>query len=178
MSIFSGNWWKNGAADTEFNLPAELDLICTAHYIEALTMQSKASEICGLLGGKMPHVMTLVPGGTSFVPTEEKLDDLWSLCHELRDWVAATMLPDTKAIAPYYLPALEFGKGCGRYVAWGVFERPSFEMLIVICPVVLSMKTSTSPRLTRISSRNMLVTPGMLVILTSILARALPSRIH
>ncbi len=128
LSIFSGNWWKNGAADTEFKLPPELDLICTAHYIEALTMQSKASEICGLLGGKMPHVMTLVPGGTSFVPTEEKLDDLWSLCHELRDWVAATMIPDTKAIAPYYLPALEFGKGCGRYIAWGVFERPSFEM--------------------------------------------------
>lgn len=128
MSIFSGNWWKNGAADTEFKLPAELDLICTAHYIEALTMQSKASEICGLLGGKMPHVMTLVPGGTSFVPTEEKLDDLWSLVHEVRDWVAATMIPDTKAIAPYYLDALSFGKGCGRYVAWGVFERPSMQM--------------------------------------------------
>lgn len=128
LSIFSGNWWKNGAADTEFKLPAELDLICTAHYIEALTMQSKASEICGLLGGKMPHVMTLVPGGTSFVPTEEKLDDLWSLVREVRDWVKATMIPDTKAIAPYYLDALNFGKGCGRYVAWGVFERPSFEL--------------------------------------------------
>ncbi|MEF2656142.1 MAG: nickel-dependent hydrogenase large subunit [Eggerthellaceae bacterium] len=128
LSIFSGNWWKNGSADTEFKLPAELDLICTAHYIEALTMQSKASEICGLLGGKMPHVMTLVPGGTSFVPTEEKLDDLWSLVREVRDWVKATMIPDTKAIAPYYLDALNFGKGCGRYVAWGVFERPSFEL--------------------------------------------------
>lgn len=128
LSIFSGNWWKNGAADTEFHLPAELDLICTAHYIEALTMQSKASEICALLGGKMPHVMTLVPGGTSFVPTEEKLDDLWSLVREVRDWVRATMIPDTKAIAPYYLDALNFGKGCGRYVAWGVFERPSMQM--------------------------------------------------
>ena len=87
LSIFSGNWWKNGQSDTEFKLPAELDLIATAHYIEALTMQSKASEVCALLGGKMPHVMTIVPGGTSFVPTEEKLDDLWSLVHELRDWI-------------------------------------------------------------------------------------------
>ena len=77
LSIFSGNWWKNGQSDTEFKLPAELDLIATAHYIEALTMQSKASEVCALLGGKMPHVMTIVPGGTSFVPTEEKLDDLF-----------------------------------------------------------------------------------------------------
>jgi [NiFe] hydrogenase large subunit len=128
MSIFSGNWWKNGQADTELKLPAELDLIATAHYIEALTMQSKASEICALLGGKMPHVMTIVPGGTAFVPTEEKLDDLYALVNELYTWVKATILPDTKAIAPYYTDALKFGKGVGRYVAWGVFEAPSFEM--------------------------------------------------
>ena len=128
LSIFSGGWFLDPEVAKEFTLGAELDLICTAHYIEALTMQSKASEICALLGGKMPHVMTLVPGGTSFVPTEEKLDDLWSLVREVRDWVKATMIPDTKAIAPAYKAALDFGKGCGRYIAWGVFEDPSFEM--------------------------------------------------
>ncbi len=128
LSIFSGGWFLDPEVAKEFTLGAELDLICTAHYIEALTMQSKASEICALLGGKMPHVMTLVPGGTSFVPTEEKLDDLWSLVREVRDWVKATMIPDTKAIAPAYKVALDFGKGCGRYIAWGVFEDPSFEM--------------------------------------------------
>ena len=128
LSIFSGGWFLDPEVAKEFTLGAELDLICTAHYIEALTMQTKASEICALLGGKMPHVMTLVPGGTSFVPTEEKLDDLWSLVREVRDWVKATMIPDTKAIAPAYKAALDFGKGCGRYIAWGVFEDPSFEM--------------------------------------------------
>lgn len=128
LSIFSGGWFLDPNVSKEFTLGAELDLICTAHYIEALTMQSKASEICALLGGKMPHVMTIIPGGTAFVPTEEKLDDLWSLVREVRDWVKATMLPDTKAIAPAYKAALDFGKGCGRYIAWGVFEDPSFEM--------------------------------------------------
>ena len=39
-------------------------------------MQAKASQISALLGGKMPHVMTLRPGGTAFVPTDQKLDDL------------------------------------------------------------------------------------------------------
>ena len=126
LSIFSGNWFKDGDSASEFNLTPEADLICTAHYIEALGMQSKASEICGLLGGKMPHVMTLVPGGTSFVPTAEKLDDLWALVNEVRDWVLDTMLPDTKIIAAAYPEALGFGKGCGRYVAWGVFEGPEW----------------------------------------------------
>jgi len=138
LSIFSGNWFgseggkagnhKDGDDGLGYNLPAELDLICTAHYLEALKMQSKASEICGLIGGKMPHIMTSTVGGTMWVPTEEKLDDLWSLANEIYDWVATTMIPDTLALVPYYSKAFDFGKGCGRYVAWGVFDDPSFEM--------------------------------------------------
>ncbi len=127
LSIFSGNWFESEGGEG-YQLPPELDLICTAHYLEALTMQAKASEIAGLLGGKMPHIMTLVPGGTMFVPTEEKLDDLWSLVNELYDWVAATMIQDTVALVPFYKDAFEFGGGCKRYVAWGVFEDASFEM--------------------------------------------------
>ena len=76
----------------------------------------------------MPHIMTSTVGGTMFVPTEEKLDDLWALVNELYDWVEATMLPDTLAIAPYYADAFEFGRGCGRYIAWGVFDDTSFDM--------------------------------------------------
>ena len=124
LSIFSGNWFDTG----EYNLTPEADLILTAHYLEALQMQSKASEIAALLGGKMPHIMTIVPGGTAFVPTEEKLDDLKGLVDELYNWVASTMIPDTLAVAKFYPEAATFGKGIGRYAAWGVFERPSMEM--------------------------------------------------
>ncbi len=128
LSIFSGGWFLDGQAPEAYKLDPEADLICTAHYLEALNMQAKASEICGLIGGKMPHVMTLVPGGTAFVPTEEKLDELYSITREIRDWVDSTMLPDTKIIASAYPEALGFGRGCGRYVAWGVFQRENFEM--------------------------------------------------
>ena len=121
LSIFSGNWFDadNGEA---YKLTPELDLVCTAHYLEALKMQARASEIAALIGGKMPHVMTLIPGGTAFVPTESKLDDLWAMVNEIYDWVSTTMIQDTLALAPFYPEALEFGKGCGRYIAWGVFE--------------------------------------------------------
>lgn len=128
LSIFSGGWFLDGQAPEAYKLDPEADLICTAHYLEALNMQAKASEICGLIGGKMPHIMTLVPGGTAFVPTEEKLDELYSITREIRDWVDSTMLPDTKIIASAYREALGFGRGCGRYVAWGVFQRENFEM--------------------------------------------------
>lgn len=69
--------------------------------------------------------MTIVPGGTAFVPTSSKLDDLKYLVDELYNWVEATMLPDVLALAPYYTDALNWGKGCGRYIAWGVFENKS-----------------------------------------------------
>ena len=126
LSIFSGNWF-DAEDGTAYQLSPELDLICTSHYLEALTMQAKASEISALLGGKMPHVMTLIPGGTAFVPTAQKLDDLKGLVDEIYNWVSTTMIPDTLAIGSVYADALNFGKGCGRYVAWGVFERESFE---------------------------------------------------
>ena len=121
LSIFSGNWFDadNGEA---YKLTPELDLILTSHYLEALKMQARASEMAALLGGKMPHVMTSIPGGNMWVPTESKLDDLLAMAIEVRDWVNDTVLPDTLVLAELYPEALTFGKGCGRYIAWGVFE--------------------------------------------------------
>ncbi|NPD30615.1 nickel-dependent hydrogenase large subunit [Eggerthellaceae bacterium zg-1084] len=127
LSIFSGNWF-DAEDGTAYRLPPELDLICTAHYLEALRFQAKSSEISALLGGKMPHIMTLLPGGTSFVPTAQKLDDLRALTHEIYDWCRTTLIPDTLAIAPYYADGLEYGAGCERFLAWGVFESPSMKM--------------------------------------------------
>ena len=125
LSIFSGNWFDADGGEA-YKLTPEADLLLTSHYLEALQMQSKASEIAGLLGGKMPHVMTLVPGGTAFVPTEQKLDDLKMLIKDLKAWCDTTLIQDTLALAPFYADALEFGKGVGRYIAWGVFEGSQY----------------------------------------------------
>ncbi|MDR3052892.1 MAG: nickel-dependent hydrogenase large subunit [Coriobacteriales bacterium] len=123
LSIFSGNWFDT--EDKDYNLPPELDLIATAHYLEALEMQATASEISGIIGGKMPHIMSSLPGGTTFVPTEEKLDDILFRAIKIRDWVSNTMIPDTLAIVPFYLNGFSYGGGVGRYIAWGVFDDPS-----------------------------------------------------
>ena len=90
-------------------------------------MQAKASQISALLGGKMPHVMTLRPGGTAFVPTDQKLDDLKLLVDELYNWSKATMIPDVLAIAPYYADAFGYGKARSLH-RLGVFEREDFKM--------------------------------------------------
>ena len=53
------------------------------------------------------------------------------------------MLPDTLAIANYYMDAFNWGGGCGRYIAWGVFDDPSFEMPNRYLPSASWTRTST-----------------------------------
>lgn len=128
LSIFSGNWFDT--EDQAYVLPPELDLIGTAHYLEALEMQAVASEISGIIGGKMPHIMSSIPGGTTFVPTEEKLDDLLFRAKRIKEWVDGTLVPDTVAIVKTLIAkqGLEnvfgYGGNAGNYVAWGVFDAP------------------------------------------------------
>lgn len=125
LSIFSGNWFDADGGEAYVDNP-EANLILTSHYLEALKMQARSSEMAALLGGKMPHVMTSIPGGNMWVPTESKLDDLLAMATEVRDWVNDTVLADTVMLAKLYPEALAFGKGCGRYIAWGVFEGPDW----------------------------------------------------
>ncbi len=126
LSIFSGNWF-DADDGTAYRLTPEVDLICTAHYMEALKIQALASQISAIIGGKMPHVMTVRPGGTTFVPTPEKLAELKNLADQIYNWVSNTVIQDTVAIARSYPDAFNWGKGCGRYLAWGVFDRPDFD---------------------------------------------------
>ena len=125
LSIFSGNWFDADGGEAYVDNP-EANLILTSHYLEALRMQARSSEMAALLGGKMPHVMTSIPGGNMWVPTESKLDDLLAMATEVRDWVNDTVLADTVMLAKLYPEVLTFGKGCGRYIAWGVFEGPDW----------------------------------------------------
>ena len=129
LSIFSGNWFDTEEADgtSAFKLTPELNLIATAHYIEALEMQAKASEINGIIGGKMPHIMTALAGGTMFVPTSEKLDDILYRIKDLKAWVNNVMLPDAIALSKVYANEFTYGKSSGNYAAWGVFNDSTFE---------------------------------------------------
>ena len=128
-SWLSGGWFMDGQAPEAYKLTPELDLIATAHYIEAIDMQATADEIAALVGGKMPHIMSSVPGGTTFVPSVEKLDDIITRAQKLHDWVQTTMIPDAIAIASVYLDdvASVGNNQHGNFMAYGVFDDESYE---------------------------------------------------
>lgn len=119
LSIFSGHYWDHPG----YALPPELDLIATAHYLEALEMQAVANEIVAIIAGKFSHPMTSVPGGTAFVPTVERLDDILFRFIRVKEFVDTVLIPDTLAIAPFILDAAGYGAGTGNFLSWGVFEK-------------------------------------------------------
>ena len=123
LGPFANGYWGHPA----YKLPPDLNLLAVAHYLEALEMQKEASAVVAQLGGKMPMHMSTPPGGTTFVPTVEVLDNvIWRL-KKIQKWVDTVYLPDVLAIAPYYLPYAGIGKGVGNYLSWGVFEDASFD---------------------------------------------------
>ncbi len=125
LSIFTNGWFGHPAYAAD--MPAELHLIAVAHYLEALQIQADANQIVAIMGGKFPHFMTSIPGGTAWVPTEEKLDDVIFRFKKINDWVTNTMIPDTLAIAPFYKGALGYGGGVKNFLAWGVFTQEGGE---------------------------------------------------
>lgn len=130
LSIFSGNWFDCKDADgaSAFHLTPAENLVGTAHYFEGIDYQAKASQICAIIGGKMPHVMTSIPGGTSFVPTPEKLDEIIFRIRELKTWIQGTMIPDMFMIVEKYPNLVGMGKGEGRFVSFGVLDDESREL--------------------------------------------------
>lgn len=135
LSIFSNGWWGHdpikdpAKADSLYNpeMPAELHLIAVAHYLEALDMQAEGARVMAILGGKFPHVMTSVAGGTAWMPTEEKVDDILYRLKRINEWVWSAMIPDTLAIAPFYADALTYGGGCGNFLSYGCYDRDSMD---------------------------------------------------
>lgn len=130
LSIFTGNWFdcKDADGSSAFHLSPAENLVGTAHYFEGIENQAKASQICAIIGGKMPHIMTSIPGGTSFVPTPEKLDEIIYRIRELKTWVRGTMIPDMYMIVEKYPNLVGMGKGAGRFVSFGVLDDASREL--------------------------------------------------
>lgn len=121
LSILTGHYWDHPG----YVLPPELDLIATAHYLEALEIQAVANEVVAIVAGKFSHPMTSVPGGTAFVPTVDKLDDILYRLVRVKEFIDTALIPDTLAIAPFIMDAATYGGGTGNFLSWGVFDNAS-----------------------------------------------------
>jgi hydrogenase large subunit len=94
-------------------------------YLEALEIRKICHEMVALLGGRMPHVQGIVVGGTTEIPTREKLNEYKKRFKVVRKFVEEKYLPLIYLLAGPYGDLLKTGSGYQNCIAYGVFPLDS-----------------------------------------------------
>jgi hydrogenase large subunit len=124
LSIFANAYWGHPA----YKLPPAVNLLATAHYLEALDWQKDVVAVHTIFGGKNPHPNFLVGGVPSPIDLNsdvalnaERLSIVGDAIQKMVDFVDQVYIPDLLAIAPYYLEYAGLGEGLGNFLTWGEF---------------------------------------------------------
>lgn len=105
LGIFANGYWGHPA----MKLPAEVNLLAVAHYLEALEWQKEIIKIHTILGGKNPHPHFLVGGSAAPINIDgmgglniESLSHIAQLLTDAHNFVNQVYVPDLLAIASFY----------------------------------------------------------------------------
>ncbi len=103
LGIFANAYFLEPHA--AYKLPAELNLIATHHYLEALKLQILPARMMAIIGGKNPHTQSLYEGGITCYDAlkPENIAQFKALFKQTMEFVNNTYIPDVLAVAPYYL---------------------------------------------------------------------------
>ncbi|MBM4176181.1 MAG: nickel-dependent hydrogenase large subunit [Ignavibacteria bacterium] len=122
LGIFANGYWGHQA----YKLPAEVNLIGVAHYLEALEWQKEVIKIHTIFGGKNPHPNYLVGGVPCSINVDEanainaeRLAMVGKLLDDAQQFVEQVYLADLMAVAPFYLEWGGIGGGLSNYLAYG-----------------------------------------------------------
>lgn len=129
LGIFANGYWGHPA----YKLPAEINLIGVAHYLEALEWQKEIVKVHTIFGGKNPHPNFLVGGMACSISLDdssginaERLTYVHQLLKQAKEFVEQVYIPDLLAIAPYYLDWGAIGGGLGNFLVYGDLSTSSY----------------------------------------------------
>lgn len=124
LGIFAKAYWGHPA----YKLPAEANLMATAHYLEALEWQRDVVKLHAVFGGKNPHPMFLVGGvpnpidlNSDSAVNAKKLADVQTAIDRMKTFVDQVYVPDTLTIAGFYKDWFRRGEGLGNFLVYGDF---------------------------------------------------------
>ncbi len=112
---------------------AALDGIVADHLPLAVEARRRAHEMGAIFGGKMPSPHTYIPGGFTAVPDEDRISEFRGHLNSLLDFTRNVYIPDVTALASLYDDYYGIGQGCGKLLAYGVFDledTPGGEQLL------------------------------------------------
>jgi hydrogenase large subunit len=122
LGIFANGYWGHAA----YKLPAEVNLLGVAHYLEALEWQKEMVKVHTVFGGKNPHPNYLVGGvpcsvniNESNALNAERLALVGRLFDEAAVFVEQVYIPDLLAVAGFYKDWGAIGGGLENYLSYG-----------------------------------------------------------
>jgi len=122
LGIFANGYWGHAA----YKLPAEVNLLGVAHYLEALEWQKEIVKVHTIFGGKNPHPNYLVGGVPCSINVDdanalnaERLAYVGRLFDEAAAFVNQVYIPDLLAVAGFYKDWGAIGGGLENYMAYG-----------------------------------------------------------
>jgi Ni,Fe-hydrogenase I large subunit len=101
----------------------DINVALIAHYLQALCKRRTAHEMVTIFGGRMPHMIALVPGGVAQQPTVDRIVQYKMRLAELIDFIDNVYVPDALALASLFPEAAKMGASYGNYLSYGVFEE-------------------------------------------------------
>jgi hydrogenase large subunit len=129
LGIFANGYWGH----PQMKLPAEVNLLGVAHYLEALEWQKEIVKVHTIFGGKNPHPNYLVGGMACAINSEspgglnaERLAYVGKLLQEGKKFIEQVYIPDLLAIASFYKDWGAIGQGFGNYMSYGDFPTNGY----------------------------------------------------
>ncbi|MGV6844696.1 MAG: nickel-dependent hydrogenase large subunit [Lutibacter sp.] len=131
LGIFANGYWGHKA----MKLPAEVNLLAVAHYLEALEWQKEIVKVHTILGGKNPHPHFLVGGMGSKINLKdagglnmERLAYIRQLLKNAHKFVNEVYVPDLLAIASFYKDWGAIGDSKFKnYLSYGDLPTDSYQ---------------------------------------------------
>lgn len=111
-----------------YYMDPEANLVCTAHYLQALRAQVEVAKGMAVFGAKNPHTQFTVAGGVTCYEalTPERIKQFRELYVKARAFIEEVYIPDLMLVASYYKDWGKIG-GTNNFMAFGEFPAPGGE---------------------------------------------------
>ena len=111
-----------------YYMDPEANLVCTAHYLQALRAQVEVAKGMAVFGAKNPHTQFTVAGGVTCYEalTPERIKQFRELYVKARAFIEEVYIPDLLLVASYYKDWSKIG-GTNNFMAFGEFPVPGGE---------------------------------------------------
>ncbi len=109
-------------AKPDLRLPPAVNQVGVDQYVEALEVRRIAHEMVALFGGRMPHVLGIVAGGTTEIPTKDALAEYAARFKKVKAFIYEKYLPITYTVGAAYKDLFKQGQGHKNCSCFGVFQ--------------------------------------------------------